>query len=214
MPNKIIQKLDDAKQWGGLKLYFKMLTSTKATDSALSEKRDQRFKVFRSEFLNLTPRVNDAFEINKDVNYRAFITGSDVVWASKRTDNFRADGYYLKFADKGERRIAFAPSLDNKVNSKLKRKAKYYKKALKGLDYVSVREQSNVDFIQSLTDKKVHQCCDPAFLVDSSYYDKMIDIADMERDGEKYIYVYILEVNDEIVEYANKLAKTIEKELN
>lgn len=206
MPNRIFQHMDAAKQYGGWKLYLKA-KFPKNSDPETAKKRNQRFSEFKERFMNLTPLYHDAWEINKNGDYAAFITGSDIVWAPKRTDNFRADGYYLKFADKGERRVAFAPSLDCSDNRKLKKVSKYYRESLKYLDFISVREKTNIGFIQSLTDKKVYECCDPAFLVDPSYYDKMIDTAEIENTDSKYIYVYILEINNEIVEYANKLAR-------
>lgn len=205
--NNTFEKIyDNAKQWGGWKLYFKSLFP-KTSISTSNFKRSQRFNIFKDSFLSLTPLYQNAYDINKNVNYSAFITGSDIVWAPKKTDNFRAEGYYLKFADKGERKIAFAPSLDNSVNKKLLKLADCYKENLKNLDFISVREKSNIDFIQGLTDKKVYHCCDPAFLVDTQYYDQMIETANIENTNQKYIYVYILEINQDIVNYANKLAK-------
>jgi hypothetical protein len=169
--------------------------------------RNQRFEVFKDSFMNLTRIYTDAYKINKDVNYSAFITGSDIVWGPKRSDNFRSEGYYLKFANKGETKIAYAPSLDNVVDKKLKKLSNCYKDNLAYIDYISVREKSSVDFLQSLTDKKVYHCADPAFLVKADYYDDMIDFAQIDNKDDKYIYVYILEINNDIVEYANKLAR-------
>lgn len=207
MPNKLLQYIDNAKQWGGWKLYIKSVLQRRK-GGASNEKRNQRFSDFKAAFLNLTPSVRDAYEIIGDKNYAAFITGSDIVWGPKRSDNFRADGYYLKFAkEKGIKTIAYAPSLDNKVDRKLKKLSDCYRENLKNVDYISVREKDNIPFVQSLTDKKVYECCDPAFLVDSSYYDDMINTAEIDADNDKYIYVYILEINQDIVDYANKLAK-------
>lgn len=208
--NKIKKLNDDIKDTGGLKLYLGIKEKNKHKifiDPKDEDFRKRRFYGFRDEFLNRTKTMfRDAYDINKDVNYSAFIVGSDIIWAPKRVDNFRADGYFLKFANKGEKRISYAASLDCKSGFKLASKKKYYKENLKNIDCVSVREACNVPFVQSLTDKKVYECCDPAFLVDANYYDKMIAKADIKDDGKKFLYVYILEINQEIVEYANKLA--------
>lgn len=198
---------DEIEMAGGFRLWIGTKISKHLPTPPEVKKSVQKFTVFRDTFLNVTPRYTDASQINKDVNYSAFITGSDIVWGPKRTTNFRADGYYLKFADKGEKRIAFAPSLDHVVDKKLTKLAPYYKENLKHLDCISVREKSNIEFIQSLTDKKVHHCYDPVFLVDADYFDDMISVADVNKDDRKFIYVYILEFNQEIVDYANKLAK-------
>lgn len=206
-PHKWDRWFDEAKQWGGWKYYLRVLFPTKKPNAGKPNFRGKRFKIFHDNFMNLTPVIADAYTINKDINYSAFITGSDIVWCAKRTDNWRSEGYYLKFANKGEKRIAYAPSLDNVIDDRLKKLSDCYKENLKNLDCISVRERSSVDFVQGLTDKKVYHCCDPAFLVEPSYYDKMLATADVEETDEKYIYVYILEVNHEAVAYANKLAK-------
>ena len=207
MANALMQNMDSAKMCGGWKLYIKSIINSKMNRSSESEKL-KRFAVFKNTFLNLTPPVRDAYEIIGEKNYAAFITGSDIVWGPKRSDNFRADGYYLKFAkEKGIKTIAYAPSLDNKIDRKLKKLSDCYRENLKNVDYISVREKDNIPFVQSLTDKKVYACCDPAFLVDSSYYDDMISIAEIDNSNDKYIYVYILEINQDIVDYANQLAK-------
>lgn len=203
--------IDDIKDTGGLSLYLKIKLRKKykvAISPDDEDFRKRRFYGFRDEFLNRTNTMfRDAYDINKDVDYSAFIVGSDIIWAPKRVDNFRADGYFLKFANKGEKRISYAASLDCKPGKKLNRKKKYYRENLKNIDCVSIREKCNIPFIQELTDKKVYECCDPAFLVEPSYYNKMISTAKVADDGKKFLYVYILEINQDIVDYANKLAK-------
>lgn len=206
--NRFKQLKDNAKDMGGYKLYFKSYLPDKfAIPEALIKKRKQNFSVFRDTFINSTETVDDAYKINDLCNFNAFIVGSDIVWAPKRIDNFRADGYCLKFARDDQRKIAYAPSLDSSVNKKLIKLQKCYRDGLKHFDRVSVREKSNLEFVQNLTDKKVYECCDPVFLVPADYYDEMINIANVSDDSQKYIYVYILEINQEIVDYANKLAK-------
>lgn len=198
---------DKAHSLGGWKFYFSDKFKHSKITSA-DKLRSLRFNSFRYEFLNESKIYQNADEIKKSpVNYTAFITGSDIVWAPKKVDNFRADMHFLKFADENQTTIAYAPSIDSVINKKLKRLSLLYKEALKHLDCISVREKSSVDFLQPLTDKKVYECCDPAFLVEPEYYDRMISYAEMNENEEKFIYVYILEINDEIVEYANKLAQ-------
>lgn len=204
--SQLYQWKDEAKQWGGWRLFLKSRFNP-SNETAESEIRTKRFVIFRDLFLNLSERYDDAAKINENLNYKAFITGSDVVWAPRRTDNYRADGYYLKFADKGEKRIAYAASLDHRTDSKLKQYSADYKECLKYIDSISIREQGNLEFIQGLTNKNVAVCADPAFLVEADYYNAMIATADIKDLQDKYIYVYILEVNQQIVDYANQLAK-------
>lgn len=205
-PNLREQIKDEIEIAGGIRLWLNT-RMIKHLPNPHGPRRNQNFDIFRDTFLNLTQKYADASQINKDVNYSAFITGSDIVWGPKRTTTFRKEGYYLNFADKGEKRIAFAPSLDHVVNRKLKKLSPYYRENLKNMDCISVREKGNIGFIQSLTDKKVHHCYDPAFLVDADYYDDMISTARINPDDKKFLYVYILEYNQEIVDFANAIAK-------
>lgn len=205
--NFIEYKMDRIKSLGGYKLYRKNMKS-KVAHTAQDKLRNQRFTVFRDTFLNESVPYHNANHIKESPNnYVAYISGSDIVWAPKKVDTFRGDIHFLKFADDSQRTIAYAPSIDSVVNRKLKKLAPYYKDGLNHIDYISVREKTSVGFIQSLTDKKVYECCDPAFLVESEYYDDMIATAQIKEDKEPFIYVYILELNQEIVNYANKLAK-------
>lgn len=201
---------DEIKDAWGLKLYIKGKIQKKkdTAEMQVQEKaRVKKFYVFRDRFLNRGDMLRKPEQLNERVDYSAFICGSDIVWAPKKVNTYGEEGYFLNFANKGEKRIAFAPSIDCKPCRKLYRLKNDYKRNIKGLDCISVREKSNVPFIQSLTDKKVYECCDPAFLVEADYYDRMIDFADIKEDNKPYIYVYILEVNQEIVNYASKLAK-------
>lgn len=201
---------DEIKDAWGLKLYIKGKIQ-KRQDSPQNKEQEKirikKFYAFRDRFLNRGAMLRKPEELNKRVNYSAFICGSDIVWAPKRVNSYGEEGYFLTFANNGEKRIAFAPSIDCKPCRKLYRLKNTYKENIKDIDYISVREKTNVSFIQGLTDKKVYECCDPAFLVEADYYDKMIDFADIQEDDKPYIYVYILEVNQEIVDYASKLAK-------
>lgn len=206
-----IEKLhDEIKDAWGLRLYIKGKLQKKNEPEEIKEQEKQRVKkfyVFRDKILNRGTMLRNPEDLNKGKQFSAFITGSDIVWAPKKVNTYGEEGYFLNFANKGEKRIAFAPSIDCKPCPKLYKLKKAYKRNIKGLDCISVREKTNIPFIQSLTDKKVYECCDPAFLVEASYYDKMIEHADITEDNTPYIYVYILETNQEIVDYANKLAK-------
>lgn len=170
----------------------------------MRSERSKRFLFYNDSFLNLTPLIGDAAEINNDKNYLAFIAGSDVIWQPKRTRDFRSDGYYLKFADKSQRTIAYAPSIDHICDKSLYKLSPLYKERISGLDYISVREKTSVEFLQELTDKKVYNCCDPIFLVNEDYYLPIINSVNTEN--EKYVYVYVLEKEQMIVDYARKIA--------
>ncbi len=77
--------------------------------------------------------------------------------------------------------------------------------SVKGLDRISVREQSLADRLSSLVQKPIETVLDPTFLLEKSEWMRFI-----ERDGkdrQKYILVYALEKNKRLNQYAKWLAK-------
>ena len=206
--NDFQKRMDAIENVGGLKEYLKRRFVKGYKSDYAAAARTAKFKVFRDEFLNITKFHTDNTTIIGDKNYEAFIVGSDVVWQPKRVKSYRADGYFLKFAN-GQKTVSYAASIDSVVNLDLKKLSPYYKEGLKYIDCISTREKSSVPFLQGLTDKKVYECCDPAFLYSADQYDDMMGLAELSARNpkDKYIYVYALDDSTEPLEYAEKFAK-------
>lgn len=202
------KRMDAIENVGGLREYLKRrFVKGYKSDYAVAG-RTAKFKVFRDEFLNITKFHTDSTTIIGDKNYEAFIVGSDVVWQPKRVKSYRADGYFLKFSN-GKKTVSYAASIDSVINKDLEKLSSYYKDGLSHIDCISTREKSTVPFLQSLTDKKVYECCDPAFLYSAEKYDDMMSLAEesARNPKDKYIYVYALDDSTEPLEYAEKFAK-------
>ena len=172
-----------------------------------NEIKKQRYDNFRKIFLNITKKQNDIDLKNSTKPYAALICGSDVIWHPNILASGTSKAFYLNFGDKNTRRIAYAPSIDFKDGKELRKYRRLYKKELKKFDFVSVREKDSVDFIQSVTKKKVQQCCDPVFLYRPEDFDEMISVSEETVPDEEYIYAYILRKNDYAVEYIKNLAR-------
>ena len=169
--------------------------------------RNHRYNKFRNHFLNFTVK-KDNYDLDRDTdNNVALICGSDVIWFPPRVKFRSSKGFYLDFGDKNVKRIAFAASLDSKVNFSLLKKWFAYKKHLKKFDAISVRESADIKFIQSMTKKEVKKIVDPVFLYEPSEFDPMLSISEEKMPDEEYIYAYILMNNDKAYEYTLKLAK-------
>ena len=134
--------------------------------------------------------LNDKFDI--------FICGSDQIWNLDCTQGVEP-AYFLKFASKDKLKIAYAPSL-----SHIKFSRNYnedLKEAIKDLDYISIREESTLPLIQPLTEKKVSVVLDPTLLLDQKDYELIIS---REKQKSEYVFVYMLEYNDELIKYCNE----------
>lgn len=150
----------------------------------------------------MTDFVNSVFKIDEcnlkelwrlNFQYDCFITGSDQVW------NGYSDFYFLTFADK-EKRIAIAPSFGtNQVKNYSKNKIK---RALKGFDTLSVREESGEKIIKELLEKEAVRLADPTVLMSKEEWEKF------SKNGirkEDYILVHFLNKPNEIaIRYINE----------
>lgn len=172
-----------------------------------SSLKKHRYNRFRALFLDSTPQMDDIDLGENNDNNAALICGSDVIWHPNILASGTAKAFYLNFGGKNTRRIAYAPSVDFKDGKELRKYRKLYKKELKRFDFISVRERESVNFIQSITKKKVQQCCDPVFLYRPEEFDEMISTSEETVPDGEYIYAYILRKNDYAVEYVRKLAK-------
>ena len=69
---------------------------------------------------------------------------------------------------------------------------------IKNFDYITVREPSMVNILSPYTKKKIHVVCDPIFLLSKKEWSELLDT----RVNKSYIFVYILERNDELLNMA------------
>lgn len=175
--------------------------------SDISPLRKHRYNQFRCDFLNMTAYKNDISLAECRDNTYALICGSDIIWHPNLVKRNQASAFYLNFGGEKAKRISYAASLDFNNGEELYKCKNEYRKRLKKFDYISIRERCNVDFIQSVTSKKVHCCCDPVFLFEKEYFDDMLSSSDENISDDKYIYVYVLSHNERIAEYAKNLAK-------
>lgn len=164
--------------------------------------RKNNFELFAEKYLNLTQKkyynCRDIKELNSE--FDIFICGSDQIWNLDCTQGVEP-AYFLKFANKDKLKIAYAPSL---AHVKF---AKNYdadlKKAIKDLDYISIREESTLPLIQPLTEKKVSVVLDPTLLLDQKDYELIIS---REKQKSEYVFVYMLEYSVELVKYCNEFS--------
>lgn len=169
------------------------------------KKRQNLMFLFRKDYLNLTVHsYHSEAEIlrnSKNFENALFFCGSDQIW---NTSSYWKDPvYFLDFAHQinGCKAIAYAPSITDEWKEEHKGEIKKY---LEQLDFVSVRESSDVDQVKSLLpSKKVIQVIDPVFLQTANQWE------DFCKDGirikEKYILCYFLGTNPSIVKTVNKV---------
>lgn len=157
---------------------------------------DQRFllkSVFESfihQRLLLSPKIyTNEVEISKYYPvYDAYISGSDQVWRVNSETGTIDLPFFLTFVPPGCIRIAYAVSMGrssiplNCLND--------FKQAVSHVDYISVREKSAVDFVNSCTSRDVVSVLDPVFLLKRGRWESLAKCSSQKCPKEKYLLVY------------------------
>ena len=164
----------------------------------------KKFEDFISSNYNLTKRYRTYNELNKEkFDHDVFFCGSDQIWNTDITEGFDKT-YYLGFVDSNQIKASYAASLGRKtVDSKYKNE---YIEYLNRLDYISLRESSAQSEIAKFTDKPISISIDPTLLMNKTFWAKSANKSKIEIPYP-YIFVYILEENDEFVKMVNSISE-------
>ena len=171
---------------------------------ALSHPKQFLRRFFKNEHIDRTSFesfLSNYILDGKSNNYDCVIVGSDQVWNPNITNY--DENYLLKNKKwNSVSKISFASSIAlNTIDSKWEESLKKY---LVKFDFLSAREKEDCLFLKRILGKDVFQACDPTFLISKEQWIKC------ERTPrflcpEKYILLYALEYNDELVAKANYL---------
>lgn len=132
--------------------------------------------------------------------YDIYIAGSDQIWDYKLT-NFDQT-YFLDFPEKGKKKCSYAASIGEHIPPEQFRSD--YSRLLGDFDEILVREDYGADIVNELTGKKPEVVCDPTLLLTADEWDKLLKEPKIRG---KYILVYQLGINPEIVSFAKRLKK-------
>lgn len=160
-----------------------------------------QFDKFRRELLHLTKEYDsiDSLRTKKPIA-DLYCTGSDQVWNETIFDQIDWC-YFLEFLD-NEPRISYAASFGKStVNEQVKERIR---KDLLQYCKISVRENSGKTILSDLGIEG-DVVLDPTLLLPRSKWEQIID--DSIIPSEKYILLYQIHKNDNLVEYARKLGE-------
>lgn len=178
----------------------------KITCKAYSQKAFYKFDSFNSSMRFSKPYKSiDELYGNPPI-YDLYISGSDQLW--NPTQPYCLEPYFLTFVPEGKPKISFATSIG--VTNLTKKMKCDYKKWLESYDDISVREMQGKELLESFIDRKIHQVADPTFLLKQSEWKS---IASMPLINEPYILLFMLQHNQKILEYAQRISKESKKKL-
>lgn len=162
--------------------------------------RRGKFELFIKNYLHLSHRVDN--ELN--LVYDAYVIGSDQVWNTNLARGFDKN-YFGFFKRKSDAKvISYAASMKNILFTD--EQVIKYRDAFRQFDAISIRENSNIKLLQSLTEKKIECVLDPTLLVDQTVWENIIKLP---NTNTKYVLVYQVRVNAETVEIAQNIASQI-----
>ena len=174
----------------------------------LQYKSRKKFDEFSNKYFKLTQRYNSFEELAADPpKADIYFCGSDQIW-NPEIQNGLDPAFYLDFVPSGVMRASYAasfsvPFIKNEYKS-------FIKKLLGKLDFISVREKTGIEIVQSLAVRKnAVNVVDPVFLLDSSQWVSMTYIPSYTN----YILVYDQENNKAIKEIARSIAQNNGKKI-
>ena len=171
--------------------------------------RNKKFSDFYNAYFNCS-QLQYFKETIKDnpPDYDIYCTGSDQVWNPRFIEN--DTNFMLSFAPDCKPRFSYAASFT--TGEIPKQYISLYKKYLSKYKFISVREQSGVQIIQQLLDRKADLVCDPTLLLDNNKWDIIANSQSFQQ-REKYILVYKLGYMFDSRREVYKITDKVQKEL-
>ena len=187
-----------------LNIFKKNVSKVIDREELLVQRRKQNFKHFNTNHISYYNKIiKSEFvprKIKKDFDY--FVTGSDQVW----NPNFWLGTHtmYLHFAPR-KKRIAIAASFG--VDQIPARDRELITKYLRGMNYISVREESGRQIVEELTGESCDVILDPTLLVNPMVWYGIAEEAPIQLP-ERYVLTYLLgDVSAERKAYISNYAK-------
>ncbi|MBU3093650.1 polysaccharide pyruvyl transferase family protein [Clostridium sp. CF011] len=153
------------------------------------KKQVHKFKDFMNRYLNLSSeQYDDTLSKKTFINTSdIFICGSDQIWNLPLTGY--SYQYFLDFIDeKKHKKISYAASFGDSIQEKDKESMESY---LGTFDAVSVRENSSMNIISTITNKDCLCVLDPVFLLNSDHW-RNLSCYDTNLKPQSYILLYDL----------------------
>lgn len=137
-----------------------------------------------------------------------YICGSDQIWNPFLTMGV-VPGYFLSFEKKAENKIAYAPSFG--TDNLSKRNIKKIQRYIDEIGYLSVREKSGQELIQSISGRNVERLIDPTFLLKREEWSELG--TNPLNSCEPYILLYIMQRDIKVYDYAKKIKEETGKKI-
>lgn len=164
--------------------------------------RDKSFAKFRSKMhISANTYSDQTFPAIQDV-YEKVIAGGDQLWNCKI--NYFNENNFLPFIQEKNRKAVYAASLAQ--DTMRQGFGSRFRELAEGFGYVTTREETATKIIEELTCLKAPRVADPAFLLSMQEWSELAAF-DIHRQKKEYVFVYQVQSDLAVVNYAEKIAK-------
>lgn len=155
------------------------------------KRRFNVIKQFTDKYIDNITRVSYTNVYYKNWNnYDLAVVGSDQVWHKWRNTDDELPYYYLEFLPT-QKRVAYAASFG--FDSFPIEDRQQHIKGLRGMEYISCREDSGCKLVESVTGRKIPHVLDPTLLLTAKEWRKLSTNANtFSKDQVQYAFVYFL----------------------
>lgn len=166
------------------------------------KRRIQRFEDFHKINTKMSKRYLSMPELYQTkMDYDVYVVGSDQVWNPSASSSI--EPYFLTFAPKEAKKISYASSFGvSNIPASLYEK---YKRLLSNIDYLSVREQTGVCLVKTLTGRDATCVLDPTLLLNKKQWGNIM--LAYPHMPSRYILVYQLLPSETLPSLAKSIAE-------
>lgn len=136
---------------------------------------------------------------NKSLNLDTILLGSDQIWNPGASGGINPFYFGLSSRLNCDSVMSYAASLGRLYSADEEKKIK---KLLENVDLISIRESSHKGYIENLIGHEIERNIDPTFLVGVDFWDDFL----VRPQQRRYVLVYTLEQNHQIIEKAVSFA--------
>lgn len=180
----------------------------------VKKNKEQKDDIDVNEVINIRKRLFDKFRENMKYservkvhqlsklqkNYSSIICGSDQIW----NPDYNVPSFFLTFVTPPAKSIIYAASIGKE--NLTKHQLRIYRKLMKNLDFISVREKSAQQLLKSkMPEYSIDLVLDPTLLLTTDIWTSLANKVD--RINSKYVFCYFLENNVNKKNAVSKYAK-------
>lgn len=140
----------------------------------MAKEREIRYEKFQNFIDNNYIKTDICYDSDLlevlDPNFDCYICVTDVIWKNEPGEGFDRGFFLGSKAMEGKRKIAYAASRTLASDYSPQKEAEFFY-YVNDIDFISVREKSLKQFIESNSNKKAQLVLDPVLLHDRSFYD-------------------------------------------